>query len=33
MQINKGRLKGTFEELSKVGKIEETGVCRPALSS
>lgn len=33
MKINANRLKHHFEEMSKIGKIEETGVCRPALSA
>ncbi|MDN4522913.1 M20 family metallo-hydrolase [Fictibacillus fluitans] len=33
LKINSERLNGRLNELSKIGKIGDTGVCRPALSS
>ncbi|SDM74653.1 N-carbamoyl-L-amino-acid hydrolase [Fictibacillus solisalsi] len=33
LKINRERLNGRLNELSKIGKIGDTGVCRPALSS
>lgn len=32
IKINAGRLKQHFEEMSEIGKIGETGICRPAQS-
>ncbi len=33
MRINEDRLKNHFEELSQIGKLGDTGVCRPTLST